>query len=101
MAGMVLELRAASLARAAADRDATREKIAALDCLPTADAMADMTEAQRFPVYEAWAAGRRALLNQQLARQQAVWCDELVAARQAFGRDQILIKLQKNNGLRR
>ncbi len=98
---MVLELRSASLARAAAERDATKVKIAALDRLPTAEAMSDMTEAQRFPVYEAWAAGRRALLNQQLARQQAIWCEELSAARQAFGRDQVLKKLQQHKGVRR
>ena len=90
---MVLDMRSASLARAAADRDATKEKIAALDRLPTTEAMADMTEAQRYPIYEAWASGRRVLLNQQLARQQAKWCNELAAARQAFGRDHLLRKL--------
>lgn len=95
MAGMVLELRAASLAKAAAEREATKEKLAALNRLPGADAMQDMTEAQRFLVYEGWAAGRRARLNQQLARQEVVWRSELASARQAFGRDQVLAKLQE------
>lgn len=95
MAGMVLELRAASLAKAAAERDAIREKLAALNRLPGAEVMEDVTEAQRFLVYEGWAAGRRLRLNQQLARQEVIWQGELTAARQAFGREQVLVRLQK------
>ncbi|SEC63477.1 hypothetical protein [Rhodobacter sp. 24-YEA-8] len=95
MAGMVLELRAASLAKAAAEREAVRERLAALNRVPDEAAMADMTEAQRFLVYEAWAAGRRTKLNQQLARQEVIWRTELAAARQAFGRDQVLAQLQE------
>ncbi len=95
MAGMVLDLRKASLAKAAAERTALREKLEALDRLPDAAAMQDVTEAQRFLVYEGWAAGRRSRLNIQLARQEAIWLTGLAAARQAFGREQVLARLQE------
>lgn len=95
MAGMVLELRAASLAKAAAEREAVRAKLAALNRVPDEDAMTEIAEAQRFLVYEGWAAGRRAKLNHQLARQEVVWRMELAAAREAFGRDQVLARLQE------
>ncbi|NPD17506.1 hypothetical protein HOY34_20185 [Xinfangfangia sp. D13-10-4-6] len=97
---MILEIRSASLAKAAADREAIQRLIIELDKAPVGSTMTDTVEAQRYLAYEAWAAGRRTQLNHQLARKEVIWQAELDAARAAFGRNQVLERLQMQRDFR-
>lgn len=99
MSALLLEARTAKLREAAAAREALRAQLQALD---QAAAPGDDPAIQRAALlYEAWAATRRADINQALARRQADWLQELDSARRAFGRDQVLRQLCTEKPARR
>lgn len=95
MAGMVLDARSAELARIAAARDALKAQLAALNAPRAAEGLSAAAEAQVSFDYETWASRRRAELNLKIAAKHAEWLSHLDETRRAFGRVQVLDRLQE------
>lgn len=95
MADLLFETRRAELRRAAEARDAVRTQIAALVRPVPEEAVPNPAMMRQAMVYESWASARRSLLNAELARRQADWLQRMEAARNAFGRNQVLARLSE------
>ncbi|MCB6177941.1 hypothetical protein LHP98_07330 [Rhodobacter sp. Har01] len=93
MAGMVLDVRSAALSRLAAERDALKAQLAALNAPRATEGLAPAAAAQVRFDYETWASRRRAELNLKIAAKHAEWLSHLDETRQAFGRAQVLDRM--------
>ncbi len=91
--GLILDLKLAELRRASRARDESRARLADLEAAPVETDLPLTVSAQAGLLYERWAEARRAEINLTLARQTATWIDARTAARNAFGRAQVLRKL--------
>lgn len=94
MADMVLQARSAELSRIAAAREALKAQLAALEAPHPAEGLSPSATALVSFDYETWASRRRADLNLQIAARQAEWLLHLDETRRAFGRAQVLQRLQ-------
>ncbi|WP_395542539.1 hypothetical protein [Neotabrizicola sp. sgz301269] len=93
MAQMVEEAGTANLRRAVAAREAVRAQIEALDASRARAAPRNAAEARIAYAYEAWASRRRAALNLDLAKHEALCLSLLEEARVAFGRARVIDRL--------
>lgn len=101
MAGMVLDARSAELTRIATARDALKVQLAALNAPRSAEGLSPSAAAQVSFDFETWASRRRADLNLRIAAKHAEWLAHLDETRRAFGRAQVLDKLQQAERARR
>lgn len=98
MARMVQDAGTARLRQAAEAREAVRAQIAALDATRPTCAPQDTGEAKVAFAYEQWASRRRATLNIELAKREAVCLGLLEAARHDFGRARVIDRLIEKGG---
>ena len=93
---IVLDARLADLRAAARARDQTLAHLRDLTTAqPWIEGASGMAEAQASLAYQRWADARRADLNQTLAQQTALWIEGRDAARQAFGKSDVLAALAR------
>lgn len=95
MADLVLQAESEGLRRKAEARAALHRQLQALDRALPSDATPG--EMQNVLAYEGWAAARRAEINLQLALRQAEWLESLTRTRRAFGRAQVVGRLQQRD----
>lgn len=91
---LVLDERLSALRRAQRARQVTLDRISALNCPPVTMDVSLMA-AQRADVnYQIWADQRRMQLNMTLARQTVTSLQAVDAARQAFAKNSMLVRLR-------
>lgn len=100
MADMVLDAKSSALRTAAERRLALLAQLEALQAASAADAQ-DLVAARAAYAFEQWAAVRRGEINLLLASAQADWLSHLDDTRRAFGRTQVLARMQERAASRR
>lgn len=99
IAGLQLDLRLNDLHAAARARQESLDRIAGLN-VPQVSDLPPIAAAQADLLYQRWAEVRRAEINQNLARQTAVWIEAQANARKAFGQTQALDAVQKKSAIK-
>jgi len=94
LAGLLRDRQLDDLRAARLRREATQARLGALAAGP-AEGLSPVAAAQTALLYQRWVDGKRAEINLQLARDTAAWLEAQAAARTAFGRAQVLDKLQE------
>ena len=100
LADMILDQRLITLRAAQSACAETRSKLAGLDGQGAVDDCALVIAAAADLRYQTWADLRRKDLNMQLARQTVVALEASDAARLAFGKQNVLAKLQARKSLK-
>jgi hypothetical protein len=90
---LILDTRLAKLKASAAERNKSMQRLENLAATLSDDAN-DLTHAATILRYERWADARRREINLVLARQTAVWLEARQNAQTAFGRAEVLKKIQ-------
>ena len=89
LAGLLRDRQLDDLRAARLRREATQARLGALVAGPAAG-LSPVAAAQSALLYQRWVDGKRAEINLQLARDTAAWLEAQAAARNAFGRAQVL-----------
>jgi hypothetical protein len=94
LAGLLRDRKLDDLRAARLRREATQARLGALVAGP-ATGLSPVAAAQSALLYQRWVDGKRAEINLQLARDTAAWLEAQAAARNAFGRAQVLDVLKE------
>jgi len=93
LSDLILDTQLAKLQAAAAERYKSLQRLEDLAAAPSDEAN-DLTHAATLMRYQRWADARRREINLVLARQTAVWMEARQNAQTAFGRAEVLKKIQ-------
>lgn len=101
ISGLIRDARLETLHRAALARNQTLARLEALKTPPADEGLHPVAADLARVAYEGWADARRRELTRMLARQTAEMAEAEAAAREAFGRSEVLGKLEARLGPRR
>lgn len=93
VSNLILDQHLARLQACAAERNASLQRLRDLAPKP-AHQLDEIPLATTLLRYESWADARRSEINQTLARQTAAWLEARMRAETAFGRSEVLRKIQ-------
>jgi hypothetical protein len=94
LSDVILDQHLAKLQACAAERNASLQRLRDLAPAP-AEGLDPITGAATLLRFEIWADARRSEINLVLARQTAAWMEAQAEAKTAFGRAQVLKRLQQ------
>lgn len=93
LSSLILDQHLAKLQACAVERNASLQRLRDLAPKP-AHQLNEIALATTLLRYEGWADARRSEINQTLARQTAAWLEARTRAETAFGRSEVLRKIQ-------
>jgi len=99
LSGLILDTQLAKLQASAAERNKSLQQLEGLVAVPSDDPN-DLTHTVTLMRYERWADAMRREINLILARQTAAWMEARQNAKTAFGRAEVLKKIQATRSKR-